>query len=184
MGGLVIKKAYLLAQQDERYRGFAERIQAMFFLATPHRGSESARLLNNVLKASAFHNPKQYITDIGRNSGALSVVNDEFRFFSDNLQIWSFYETVKTRVGTNSVMIVERDSAVIGEVCSRELVMFCPFLTHCTSTRPLLPGHRQENVHPINADHRGICKFDSPSDPNYIFLRNSLARAIEDIRKG
>ncbi|KAM7207784.1 hypothetical protein V8F20_001826 [Naviculisporaceae sp. PSN 640] len=155
MGGLVMKKAYILAQQDDRYHDFAQRIQCMFFLATPHRGSDSAKLLNSVLRASAFLSPKQYIVDIGRNSGALSVINDEFRFVSEALEIWSFYETVKTRLGTNSVMIVERDSAII--------------------------GNRREHVHPINADHRGICKFDSPSDPNYISIRNSLVKATEDL---
>jgi len=114
MGGLVIKKAYLLAQQDDRYRELVGRIQCMFFLATPHRGSDSAKLLNSVLRASTFLSPKQYITDISRNSAALSVINDEFRFVNDTLQIWSFYETIKTRIGTNSSLIVERDSAVIG----------------------------------------------------------------------
>ncbi|KAK4213973.1 WD40-repeat-containing domain protein [Rhypophila decipiens] len=155
MGGLVMKKAYILARQDDRYHEVANRIQCMFFLASPHRGSDSAKLLNSVLRASPFLNPKQYISDIARNSGVLSIINDEFRLVSEDLQIWSFYETIKTRMGTNSVLIVDRESAII--------------------------GHRRENVNPINADHRGICKFDSPSDPNYISIRNSLVKATEDL---
>ncbi|KAK4113314.1 hypothetical protein N656DRAFT_844254 [Canariomyces notabilis] len=155
MGGLVIKKAYLLAQQDDRSRDLARRIQCMFFLGTPHRGSDSAKLLNNVLRASAFLSPKAYVVDINRNSGAISVINDEFRFYSDSLHIWSFYETVKTRLGTVATMIVDRDSAII--------------------------GHRREVVNPMNADHRNMCKFESPTDPNYIFIRNSLVKATEDV---
>ena len=86
----------------------------MFFLGTPHRGSDYARLLNNVLRASTILSPKQYIADIARNSGAITAVNDEFRFFADDLHIWSFYETIKTRTGTSSGVIVDRNSAVIG----------------------------------------------------------------------
>ncbi|KAK4151819.1 hypothetical protein C8A00DRAFT_35538 [Chaetomidium leptoderma] len=155
MGGLVMKKAYLLARQDERARELAERIKCMFFLGTPHRGSDSAKLLNSLLRASTILSPKQYVADIARSSGAVTVINDEFRFFADDLHIWSFYETIKTRVGISSSMIVERSSAVI--------------------------GHKTEVVNPLNADHRNICKFDSPSHPNYIFVRNSLVKAAEDV---
>lgn len=86
----------------------------MFFLATPHRGSETAKLLNNVLRASAVLSPKQYISDINKNSPVLTAINDEFKHCPDRLQLWSFYETIKTKMGVNSIMIVERDSATIG----------------------------------------------------------------------
>ncbi len=86
----------------------------MFFLATPHRGSDSAKLLNGLLRASAVLSPKQYVADLARNSTAITVINDEFRHFADDLHIWSFYETLKTRIGTNSVLLVEKDSAIIG----------------------------------------------------------------------
>ncbi len=111
---LDLKQAYLLAQQDERFRELARRIQCMFFLATPHRGSDSAKLLNGLLRASAVLSPKQYVADLARNSTAITVINDEFRHFADDLHIWSFYETLKTRIGTNSVLLVEKDSAIIG----------------------------------------------------------------------
>jgi hypothetical protein len=86
----------------------------MFFLATPHRGADSSKLLNNILKASAIYSPKPYIADLSRGSGAISVINDEFRFHFDQVEIWSFYETVKMRLPTGSALIVDRDSAVIG----------------------------------------------------------------------
>ena len=112
--GSIGNQAYLLAQQDERLRELAGRIQCMFFLATPHRGSDYAKMLNNLLRASAVLSPKQYVADLARNSTAITAINDEFRFFADDLHIWSFYETLKTRAGTNSVLLVERDSAIIG----------------------------------------------------------------------
>ncbi|KAH8678438.1 hypothetical protein BX600DRAFT_493699 [Xylariales sp. PMI_506] len=156
MGGLVMKRAYLLARKSPESASLAERMRCMFFLATPHRGSESAKLLNNILRASTLLSSRQYITDIFKNSPALQLINDEFREFANRIQLWSFYETLKTRVSaTSSVMIVERDSAVLG-----------------------YPG---ENFQLLNANHRDVCKYDSPEDPNYVTLRNSLARAIEEL---
>jgi len=84
----------------------------MFFMATPHHGSDSARLLNNVLRASTVLTSRQYITDLNKNSPALSAINDEFRFVADRLKIWSLYETVKTRIGTSTTLIVDKGSAV------------------------------------------------------------------------
>jgi hypothetical protein len=127
----------------------------MFFLGTPHRGSDHAKLLSNVIRASTILSSKAYVADICRYSGTIFSINDRFRFYSDHLHIWSFYETLKTRIGTATTMIVDRDSAVI--------------------------GHRREVVNPMNADHRNICKFDSPADPNYVTIRNSLVKAVEDV---
>ena len=45
-------------------------------------------------------------------------------------------------------MIVQRDSAILG-----------------------LPGER---ACPINANHRGVCKFDALSNPNYIMILDSF----------
>lgn len=43
-----------------------------------------------------------------------------------------------------------------------------------------LPG---EHVQLVNADHRNICKFENPSDPNYVILHNAFIAVIEDIEK-
>lgn len=43
MGGLVVKKAYLLALHDPLYNGIFKRIHAMYFLGTPHRGADSVQ---------------------------------------------------------------------------------------------------------------------------------------------
>lgn len=108
-------QAYLLARQSDASHQLSQRIQCMFFLATPHRGSDSARLLNNLLRASGWLNGRQYISDIARNSLSVQIINDEFRASADELRLWSFYETLKTKIGSiSSVLIVDRDSAVIG----------------------------------------------------------------------
>jgi WD40 repeat protein/pimeloyl-ACP methyl ester carboxylesterase len=153
MGGLVIKKAYLLAQQEAR--GIAERIKCMFFLATPHRGSDSASLLNNLLSASGVLSARQYVTDLGRNSLSLQIINDEFKKYANDVELWSFYETVKTSLGLKSAIIVERDSAVL--------------------------GYGTERSQPLNADHRSVCKFETPEESNFVTIRNALVTAVEDV---
>ena len=158
MGGLIIKKAYILANQDQGCKKLVERIHGLVFLATPHRGADSATLLKNVLKAVA-HGPKAFVSDLERHSEALQSINDGFRHYANALELRSFYETVKTNLGVSSQLIVNIDSAVLGY-------------------------HNEESAL-LNANHRNICKFDSPSDSNFITFRNSLASMTKNAtRKG
>lgn len=86
----MIKKAYILAKQDEVYKALAGRFAAFYFLATPHRGADSAKILKNLLKVAY---DRAYVGDLEPNSGAVQVINDGFRHFSAGLELWSFYET-------------------------------------------------------------------------------------------
>ncbi|MCJ1356503.1 MAG: hypothetical protein MMC33_006498 [Icmadophila ericetorum] len=157
MGGLVVKKTLLLAQQDQTYASIASRIRTMVFLATPHRGADSAPKINNLLSISFAHSKKAYIDDLTRNSGALQTINDEFRHIADRLNLFSFYETLKTNVGGTNILIVDRGSAIL--------------------------DYKHERHMPVQANHRGICKFESITDPNYIIVRNVLAAMIHDLEK-
>ncbi|OAP62861.1 hypothetical protein AYL99_02088 [Fonsecaea erecta] len=150
MGGLVIKKAYLLAHQQRK--SIANRIKYVVFLATPHRGSGSAEKLNSLLTLTGWE--KAYVEDLRRNSGSLHVINDEFRTVArpDTLRLLSFYETLGS---FKSHLIVDQDSAVL--------------------------GYYGEEVNMLLADHRGICKFDSPQDENYKILRNALLTITESL---
>lgn len=44
-------------------------------------------------------------------------------------------------------------------------------------------GYPDERVQTLNADHRSICKFDSPDDSNFRTLRNRLASTVNDIER-
>jgi len=155
MGGLVIKKAYMLARQDPAYETLAKRFHTIYFLATPHRGSDSAKLLNNILQTA--YSTRAYVADLERGSGAIQSINDEFRKYSTDIDLWSFYETQKLSMGFFSTLIVDPDSATL--------------------------GYREEKQMPMNADHRSICKFETPTDPNYVILRNTLASTVKSISK-
>ncbi|KAK3997441.1 hypothetical protein QBC44DRAFT_396815 [Cladorrhinum sp. PSN332] len=58
MGGLVVKKAYVLGTMDDSYSEMISRVFGVIFLATPHRGSDYAHTLNNLLAASMFSSSK------------------------------------------------------------------------------------------------------------------------------
>jgi len=95
MGGVIIMKVLLLARQDPLYHRTAARIHNMFFLATPHRGADSAQLLSNMLKLAVSHGSKPYVDNLIPRSDAIQVINDGFRHAYQGIQLWSFFETVK-----------------------------------------------------------------------------------------
>lgn len=85
----------------------------MFFLAAPHRGADCAKLLSNLLKATMSPS-RQYINDLMKGSPQLRIIDDEFRWHSEKLQFWTFYESLETRIGTSSMFLVDRESATLG----------------------------------------------------------------------
>jgi hypothetical protein len=155
MGGLVIKKAYNLARQSAAYESLANRVHSIYFLATPHSGSDSAKLLSNILQFASI--PREYVAELKQDSGTIQTISDDFRNYERDLDLWSFYETLPLSIGIFSRIIVPPDSAVM--------------------------GFRDEKQMLMNADHRSICKFDSIADPNYQILRNSLETTVIKISK-
>ncbi|KAK3296669.1 uncharacterized protein B0H64DRAFT_106611 [Chaetomium fimeti] len=182
MGGLVVKKAYLLAVNDPTYKSISHRIHTMYFLGTPHRGADSAQITRTI-RYAAGHGSKAYIDDLVPGSGALNVgldtldtsrlrckrshhcqnttanicqqINDEFRHVCSSVRLWSFFEGVPTAFGLLSSLVVEKESAILG-----------------------LPG---EHIQYVDADHRHLCKFDSPNSPNYILLQRAFLTTIEEL---
>lgn len=86
----------------------------MFFLATPHRGSDYAATLNNVLTISGIMSSRHYITDITTGSISAQQINEEFGKHASGLPIFSFYETLQMKIGISSSLIVDKDSAILG----------------------------------------------------------------------
>ena len=156
MGGLVAKKACLLGQNDEHYQALVRSISAIIFLSTPHRGSNLAEILNRVLVAS-FQSAREFITDLNKSSTALEEINEQFRHIAPRLSIWSFYETLPTMIGPKKMMVLEKDSAIL--------------------------GYSKEISRPLHADHHGVCKYSSPEDANYVSVRNALGTLVEEIAR-
>ncbi|KAI3535829.1 hypothetical protein CSPX01_11167 [Colletotrichum filicis] len=154
MGGLVAKKAYLIATRDPNYETIGKRIHTMLFLGTPHRGADSASVAR-LVRQSAGYGSKAFLDDLIPGSGTLDQINDEFRHICHNINLWSFSESLPTSFGPTSSLIVEKESAVLG-----------------------LP---REHVQYLEADHRQMCKFDSPSNPNYLTLQRAFQTIVEEI---
>lgn len=154
MGGLVIKKAYILARQFQEFNSLAQRIHAMFFLATPHRGADLAQLLTKILHVASITTP--FVADLHRNSLATQSINDEFPQYCQDLQLYSFFETLPTNYGIGKSIIVDKDLATL--------------------------GYRNERTQYLQANHRDICKYSTPMESNYLIVRNALASTVEKFR--
>ncbi|KAL4963063.1 uncharacterized protein BDV14DRAFT_202312 [Aspergillus stella-maris] len=155
MGGLIVKEAYMQGQNDERYEHIVKSISAILFLATPHRGSNLAAVLNRVLEATWLSNSKVYISELSSDSLTLQKLNEQFRHIAPRLDIVSFYETQPTPIKGARVMILEKDSSTLG-----------------------YPGEISKS---LDADHHGVCKYEDRRDPNYITVRNALKSIVSKI---
>ena len=109
--------------------------------------------MTNILKV--ISGPKRYVSEIERNSSSIADINDSFRNYAEDLQLRSFYETVPSSMMFLNTVVVDKDSATL--------------------------GYDHERAALLNTDHRGVCKFDRPSDPNYQTLRNALSSTVDAI---
>ena len=149
MGGLVVKKAYVLGKHDGQYSKIISQTHGIMFLATPHRGAHYAKILNNILSTTPFGAPpKAYVDDLDIHSRILQDINEQFRTQCGEVPLVSFFETQKTNFGLKGILIVEKESAVL--------------------------GYPHEISNPLNADHHTICKFKSREDANYTSVKNVL----------
>ena len=154
MGGLIIKRAFILAKQKEEFHSLAERVRTIFFLATPHRGADLAQTLTKILMVSSGSRP--FVADLHPNSIATQSINDEFPQHCQDLQLYSFYETLPTSFGVGKSLVVDKDSATL--------------------------GYANERTAYLSANHREVCKYSIQADPNYQTVRNAMASAIDNFR--
>ncbi|KAL8671210.1 MAG: hypothetical protein Q9168_004285 [Polycauliona sp. 1 TL-2023] len=149
MGGLVVKKAYIVGKHDPEFCAIMTQVHGMLFLATPHRGSQYAKVLNNILStAPTGAPPKAYVASLDAQSEALQDINEQFRKICQDLVLVSFWETSKVSFGLTKALVVEKESATL--------------------------GYPQETSSGLNADHHTICKFQDRGDHNYVTVRNTL----------
>jgi len=58
---------------------------------------------------------REYVKDLTAGSTSTQLINDEFGKFAHELAIYSFYETLETKIGVSSALIVDKTSAVLGK---------------------------------------------------------------------
>ncbi|KAL8930490.1 MAG: hypothetical protein Q9208_000674 [Pyrenodesmia sp. 3 TL-2023] len=140
-------------QNDPTYEYIIKSVSSIIFLSTPHRGTNLAETLNRILQVSFATNPMQFIAELAAGSQTLQKLNEQFRHVAPKLQIVSFYETRPTTlIKKTQIMVLEKDSSILG-----------------------YPG---EISKPLDADHHGVCKYESPNDSRYITIRNVLKSLV------
>ena len=160
-------------QNDPEYENIIKAISAITFLATPHRGTNLAELLDRILRSTLFTNSKQYISELSKQSYTLQKMNEQFRHIAPRLDIISFYETQSTSIGLKS-------SRVVGHCCRPFFVLTKPVQMILEKDSSIL-GYPGEKSKALDADHHNVCKYDSPQDPNYVVVRNTLQSLIAKI---
>lgn len=46
----------------------------------------------------------------------MQAINDQFKRVHQSVQLWSFFETVKTNFGYTQDLVVKKDSAILGKI--------------------------------------------------------------------
>ncbi|KAL2022191.1 hypothetical protein VTK56DRAFT_6020 [Thermocarpiscus australiensis] len=156
MGGLVVKKAYVLGKYDEHYADMISHVHGIIFLSTPHRGSSHANSLNNLLSVMVGTSNKVYVAELDSNSTSIEDINEQFRSASGPLRLVSMYETLPTRVSPGiKKLIVGKDTGIL--------------------------NYPREVSGPADADHHTICKYRSRVDDNYILFITFLKQISGDL---
>ncbi|OAL54871.1 WD40 repeat-like protein [Pyrenochaeta sp. DS3sAY3a] len=146
MGGLVAKKAFLGGKQDQDYVDIMDKVKSIIFFSTPHRGGNGSDGLSLLLKLVGMS--KEYIKDLVANSTLLSSINDDFTNTCSDLQLFSFYEIMKTLTPIGN----QYNSGIL--------------------------NLQNETSKPMAADHSNVCKFEKKDDPGYRDIRNVLINLI------
>ncbi|QVM10198.1 hypothetical protein D8B26_004859 [Coccidioides posadasii str. Silveira] len=153
MGGLIVKKAYVVGQQNKNFSQIISKVHGIMFLSTPHKGILYANALNSILAMTGIPR-KIYVSELDIMLPSMQDLHVQFLAVCDRLRIVSVVESSATKTGPGKKrIIVDRDSAVLN-----------------------LPN---EIWTPLPADHHTVCKFRDQSDSNFITVTGYLRRLTE-----
>lgn len=89
-------QAYNIGRNDDDYKEMVAQVKAIIFLSTPHRGCNSAKYLDTLLRT--FNLSHDYIQQLSANGPFLQNINHDFSNMCGDLKLFSFYETAKTSI--------------------------------------------------------------------------------------
>ncbi|KAK0707470.1 hypothetical protein B0H67DRAFT_587675 [Lasiosphaeris hirsuta] len=148
IGGLVVKRALLLATQLHEYREIKYNCHGVVFFATPHRGSSymsMKNLKNSIQKLLRLQRPlpKSLTDEVRVGNPSLLRLQDQFVDIASELRVWTFYETI--------------DSPLSGS--SAGLAMEVQFGAPLVSIKSALLDLRHEDVFSVDSDHAHLASF-------------------------
>lgn len=136
----------------------------MACLGTPHQGSSYfamptlASSIQHLLQLSAPL-PASLTDDLRMGNHLLLHVDEDFKIVSDDLRVWTFYETIDSRLSANS-----------GDIY---------FTAPLTSIKSAILGMRQERIFPLQGDHANIASFGRHNVHTLRLFLRQLAEYIE-----
>lgn len=114
-------------------------------VATPHQGSSYfarsslTSSIQSLLKLTAPL-PSSITSDLRVGNALLLHIDEEFKSISNDLTVWTFYETIDSRLS----------GSASGDVY---------FTAPLTSIKSAILGMRQESIFPLQSDHANIASF-------------------------
>lgn len=151
----MVKRMFILAKCKPEFAPLASSVHSMFFLATPHNGADLAQTLARLLSLG-LGGTRPFLSDLSGQSALIQSLNEDFPRYSQDLRLFSFFETLPSDLSWKKRIIVDRASAVLG-----------------------YPNERVDHLH---ASHRDVCKYTSKNDPNYRSVRNALASTLRELQ--
>lgn len=106
--------------------------------------------------------PRSITEELRVGHPLLLHLEEEFRIISSDLQIWTFYETIESRLS--------------GEADSRPGEVY--FTAPITSLKSAILGIRQETIYPLQSDHANCASFGKNNAQTMKLFLNDFARAV------
>ncbi|KAH8744950.1 nb-arc and ankyrin domain-containing protein [Hyaloscypha finlandica] len=164
MGGIVLKKALTIArlEDEDEFPFLRTSIRGIFFLGTPHRGTDAIRwpqLLANISTVSLYvlsgltgSTRKDLLQNLDQNSEILKTISTEFRNQAKDIKIFSCIEQRATL--PHPKLIVDEHTGILG-----------------------FPGEVIKTMD--GCDHRTMCRFSNKEDLNYRFLESQIKGLLD-----
>ncbi|KAI9149579.1 Protein SERAC1 [Paramyrothecium foliicola] len=169
IGGLIVKMALLKASRSSRLESIWSECYGVAFFGSSYFAMPSlAPSIQKLLQLSAPL-PTSITDDLRVGNPLLLRVDEDFKTIAHDLRVWTFYETIDSRLSSNGS----------GDVY---------FTAPLTSIRSAILGMRQERIFPLQSDHANIASFGRHNVHTlHLFLRQlafQVSRADESSQDG
>ncbi|UKZ64174.1 uncharacterized protein TrAtP1_005393 [Trichoderma atroviride] len=167
LGGLVAARLFVHGERrrkDSNANSTTKYIRGIIFLGTPFRNSIVPGLpgsISNILQLVGVDTQEQTLGLLGVDFERLNELTSAFSSVlkerqgskdpNDKIDAFFFYEALPTKIGSESIQIVEKESAQ-------------------------LPGCG-DGI-PVKADHGNICKFKSAKDDDYLIIISVMRKIL------
>jgi len=102
LGGLIVKRAMVQAQQSRTYERLLKSVYGLVFFATPHRGGNNTELGDIAARIARFvvrTESNSYLEALRSNTFFAEALRYDFRNRQEDFLILTFYETRPTKAG-------------------------------------------------------------------------------------